>query len=249
MKGKFLAGLVAAVLMFASAWLPGIGYAATYDLKTDWSDSSNPNGVWTYREGENALPLQTDWYGTNDGSFMQPAWALAQYPATDHAPVWLKQQTVLYDLQIGDVVVHPASHSSTSNWQDRWANVIWTSPIDGTITISGNVWWGADSSLADRYTYWELFLNDDSLASGIVGWDDIYDRSNPMLIDGGGVLAVDPGDIVMLKLTQIDGSHWGWMTGVNLTIDATPVPAPAALLLLGTGIAGLFGIRLRRGKK
>ncbi|MFQ5752978.1 MAG: MFS transporter, partial [bacterium] len=32
-----------------------------YDLTADWSDASNPNGVWTYREGGNALPSVADW--------------------------------------------------------------------------------------------------------------------------------------------------------------------------------------------
>ena len=61
--------------MILAIFLPGIGYTATYDLKNDWSDSLNPNGVWTYRQGDVALPLQNDYYGNGSN---QKAWALAQ---------------------------------------------------------------------------------------------------------------------------------------------------------------------------
>jgi hypothetical protein len=43
------------------------GQAVTYDLTADWSNTSNPNGVWSYREGVNALPLQPSWYNKQPG--------------------------------------------------------------------------------------------------------------------------------------------------------------------------------------
>jgi len=45
---------------------------ATYDLNADWSDSSNPNGVWTYREGTNALPHVTAWQGLSGDFVTRP---------------------------------------------------------------------------------------------------------------------------------------------------------------------------------
>jgi len=247
MKNKLLVGLakggwVFTLLMILAIYLPGIGYAATYDLKNDWSNLLNPNGVWTYRQGDVVLPLQDDYYA--DGS-NQKAWALAQYPGMNHVPVWLKFQNDSYDFLAGDIAVHPTSHTGSTS-QDP-ANVIWTSPIDGTIAISGNIWWGGWE--VDRSTHWELYLNDDLLNSGTVGGYDIYDRSNPMLINDSGILNVNSGDIVTLELTEINPNTWSWFTGVNLTIDAQPVPVPATIFLFGTGIAGLAGIRARRKKK
>lgn len=223
-----------------------VARGAVYDLKTDWSDSVNPNGVWTYRQWNTALPLQNDWW--NNGS-NQKAWALASYPAMDHVPVWMQIDTSMSDLVAGDITVHPTSHTSSSSPKAA-ANVIWTSPVDGTITISGGVWWGGWEGV-DRCTDWGLYLNTQVLDFGTVGPGDAYDRSNPMPMNGGGVLAVHPGDIVQLMLSQIDRETYSWFTGVNLTINAeastTPaVPVPSAVLLVGTGMAGLGGIRLRR---
>ena len=193
--------------------------------------------------GRRCLALTKDYYGNGSN---QKAWALAQYPNYDHIPVWLKAQNdSSYDFLAGDILVHPTSHNGSTS-QDP-ANVIWSSPIDGTITISGNIWWGGWE--VKRYTEWELYLNTVQLDSGMVGGHDDYDRSNPMLINGGGTFAVDAGDIVALVLAEKDPSTYSWFTGVNLTIDAQPVPVPSTMLLFGTGIAGLAGIRRRKKRK
>jgi hypothetical protein len=52
----FVVGLVVSVIGFAAP-----SSAATYNLTSDWSDSTNPNGQWTYLEGNNALPLVSNW--------------------------------------------------------------------------------------------------------------------------------------------------------------------------------------------
>ncbi len=225
------------LLMILAVFFPGIGYTAIYDLKNDWSDSLNPNGVWTYRQGDTALPLQLDWDG--DGTNSQKAWA--EYNDYNHVPVWLKLDSGYYDLVTGDIVVHPTSHTSSSSQAP--VNVIWTSPIDGTIAISGNIWWGGWETA--RYTDWKLYLNGTLLDFGTVSGYDLYCRDNPMLINGGGTLNVNAGDFVMLELAEHEGI-WSWMTGVNLTIDAQPVPLPSSMLLLGTGLAAFGGIKRRK---
>jgi len=47
----------------------------TYDLKTDWSDVSNPDGVWSYNEGRNAMPHIDVYPEPAFGTNKQPAWA------------------------------------------------------------------------------------------------------------------------------------------------------------------------------
>ena len=54
-----------------------------FDLSTDWSDSINPNGEWTYREGSNALPLVADWITE------QSAWAPSA-DAGNFLPGWFR---------------------------------------------------------------------------------------------------------------------------------------------------------------
>lgn len=244
MKEKFLVGCLIGLFIFGllSVFFTSEGYAVTYDLRNDWSDSSNPNGVWSYRQGENVLPLQSDWFGNGSN---QKAWALASYPNKNHVPVWLKFQDNYYDFLAGDIAVHPTSHTSSTS-QDP-ANVTWTSPIDGTITISGDIWYGG--LVSTRFTKWELYFNDNLLDSGTVGWNDNYDRNNPMQIDGGGLINVNSGDVVKLLLREING-YYSWFTGVNLIIDLEPsqqpVPEPTTLFLFGIGLLGLTFAKLRK---
>ena len=48
--------LFATIAVLASSF-PVTTNAATqvYDLKTDWSDTQNPNGTWSYRQGDSLL--------------------------------------------------------------------------------------------------------------------------------------------------------------------------------------------------
>jgi len=73
-----------------------------YDLKTDWSDLTNPNGPWSYREGNNVLPHVDDWLGlSNDFTGVQPAWARAETGNT-HVPSWMKVVSpagIVFDFQ------------------------------------------------------------------------------------------------------------------------------------------------------
>ncbi len=234
---KKLALLLA--LGIASLGLCSTAHAAIYDLNSDWSDTSNPNGAWAFTWSGNTLPLQS--------AFLpgQTAWALASWPAMNHAPFLLKTQTSAYDYQRGDVLVHAASHTDSSSLDP--VKIIWTSPITGTAAVAGNIWWGGWED-QDRGTYWELYHNSTLLDFGAVGTGDGFSRNIPMGINGGGILNIGAGDTISLLFTQTAPARWSWYTGVNLTIDAQPVPLPGALLLLGSGLIGLAGTRIKRKK-
>jgi hypothetical protein len=52
-KSRLLGAVCVCVLaqfVSSSAWATTV-----WDLADDWSDTSNPNGAWTYREGTNPL--------------------------------------------------------------------------------------------------------------------------------------------------------------------------------------------------
>src|SRR5262245_52167603 len=74
--------------------------AQNYDLRVDWSDTSNPNGAWAYRQGSSPLPAGTWAFDFS----AQPAWTGANgFPG----PVWLRaQSTAGFDVQVGDIVTH-----------------------------------------------------------------------------------------------------------------------------------------------
>ena len=139
---KSISGLLSIALVIFTV---ATARAVTYDLNADWSDSANPNGVWTYREGTNALPHVTAWQGLS-GDFVtaQPAWA-RNAVGSSNLPPWFKSSAVVglpHDWQTGDVVMH--STDGFNGIGSGVGNVIWTSPINGTATISGNVWMGRD---------------------------------------------------------------------------------------------------------
>src|SRR3954454_12580688 len=51
--------LTIAPLLFGAIFSLGASLASgatTNDLKEDWSDTSNPNGVWSYNQGPSPLP-------------------------------------------------------------------------------------------------------------------------------------------------------------------------------------------------
>lgn len=240
---------VFAILTVAMAFT---AHAVTYDLQTQFSSTDNPNGVWTYREGNNALPLVADWTPLS-APVVQPAWATGVPQTGAFIPAWFQSTSSNpggNDIITGDVVVH--STDSFNGGTAGPANVMWTSPSAGTIDISGNAWRTRDIS---RSNDWTLFLNGVAISGGNLFSGDGFDRSNPFdfSLGTGGLaalttLAVLPGDIVGLEILKAAGEPFGDFVGVNLTIDLAPVPLPAAFPLFagGLGLLGLLGWRRKR---
>jgi hypothetical protein len=62
----------------------------TYSLDGNWSDSANPNGAWTYRQGSFALPNVPNFdFAGSVAMKAQPAWAPSN-DAGDDLPPWFK---------------------------------------------------------------------------------------------------------------------------------------------------------------
>ena len=206
--------------------------AGVYDLKSQWSDAANPNGVWTYREGSNALPHVASWQSTLGGwSTAQPGWAKSEN-GTDRIPFFFKSngsETFARDFLAGDIVVHTTD--STNGVGNGKANFLWTSPETGTVDISGGVWMGRD---IDRANHWSLEKNGTLLTGGDIASGDAFSRAAPFAFSAGsgGAAAVSNipiviGDQLTLTLSVVGSS--GDFVGTNLTFTTTAVPEPAAL--------------------
>ncbi|MCC6676053.1 MAG: hypothetical protein IT436_02810 [Phycisphaerales bacterium] len=191
----------AGVLLTCAAALPAAGQ--TYDLRSDWSDSINPNGRWSYREAANPLPKVASW-APGGWTTPQPAWASGQVPAIPHIPAFLRSngtETFAHDWITGDVMFHTTDSGSGPGLGT--ANIAWTSPVDGVITISGAVWIGRDIG---RTQQWVLRHNAAALAQGIIASGDVYSRANPFTFAAGAAVpaalidrAVSRGDEIRLE--------------------------------------------------
>ncbi len=245
MKNLYYSAFYAIVLSF------GMGStevaAAVYDLNLDWSDSLNPNSPWAYREGLNNLPSTADWTPLGS-SVVQPAWSNIDV-GPNFLPAWFKSTSNNpggLDILAGDIVVHT---TDTFRGPTGTANLIWTSPIAGSINVTGNAWMARDIG---RGATLQILLNGSILTTGNVSSGDLFDRGNPFdLANGsGGInalqnISVMIGDEVQFALIANNVSTGGDFVGLNYQISS--VPLPGALVFLVSGLVTLFGVtRVRK---
>ena len=122
----------------------------------DWSDTSNPNGVWSYLVN-GAVPPS----GIRGGDvFGVPT------------PIWGTSSFEGWSRSNGDVFGHTLNNGDPMQ-------IRWTSPTAGFIDVTGAVW-GARDIL--RYNNWSISLNGIPLYLGVVGSGDPYSRSSPRSI-------------------------------------------------------------------
>ena len=226
--------------------------AALYDLNAGWSDSNNPNGVWTYREGTNALPHQASLTPANFSS-AQPAWARTDGSSSgDHTflPLWFKlSATPLFalDMQTGDVGMH--STDSTNGIGAGPGNVIWTSPTNGTASIAGAVWEARDIG---RSNHWSLSINGVVVTGGDISAAN-SSRSVPFDFSAGSggaaALANIPvfaGEVIALQIAETSVNTFGDLVGTRFTVNTVPEPSTAFFSVIG--VLGLALRRIRNGR-
>ncbi len=206
--------------------------SAVYDLRLDWSDASNPNGTWTYREGANALPLSSAW-GTAGFESTQPAWARSgPGSGNTYLPGWFRSLVPTdgaYDWLAGDIVVH--STDDTNGVGSGNANVVWTSPFAGAVDISGAVWRGRGIGRAND---WFLYRNQTLLTQGTLVDGDGHGRADPFQFaaGSGGTTALRDVDVAAgdtLRLEIVRQGAFGDFVGANFTVSV-PEPAEARVI-------------------
>jgi hypothetical protein len=234
----------------------------TFDLANDWSDTSNPNGVWSYNQAP-GVPItvhQSNYFG---GTVAQPAWANATLPeGTGHIPVWPKSvfdyttvPSANLDLPLGRVAMHPNDTlSSLPGHGTDVAGVTWTSPATGVATISGDLWELSPS--LGRDTDWSISLNGATLTGGTILHTDPFNSSSPdSFANGSGgpgalTFAVSQGDVVSLDIVRnpLSAGAAATFMGVDETISlqTTAVPEPSTLGLAAVGALLLLGASWHR---
>lgn len=206
----------------------GTANAGVYSLNSDWSNSSNTNGAWSYREGNNTLPAVASWQSTLGGwATAQPGWAYSEN-GTNRLPFWFKSngtETFSRDFLAGDVVVHTTDLFNGQG--SSFANVQWTSPDAGSAIVSGSVWMGREIG---RSVIWQLLVNGLSADSGLLSSGDAFSRATPDTFSVS-VPSLAVGDTVELRF--ISASAAGDFVGMTLDITTTvPTPATAPIAAL-----------------
>jgi len=226
-----LAALVCACAM-------GNAQGQVYDVTSDWSEISNPNGAWTYRQGDVPLPHVVSWQGAIGGwTSPQPGWARSEN-ANTRLPFWFKSngtETFANDFDPGDVVVHTTDAANGSG--SGVASVAWTSPGYGTVKVEGAVWIGREIG---RSMSWRLAQGCTQYASGMLAAGDAFSRANPATFASGATSAsvldaivVRAGSVIALELPTTSGS--GDFVGVRFKVTFTAKTQPCSADFNGDG--------------
>lgn len=212
---------------FVSAWiacgfLAGLSHASStsYNLASDWSDTANPNGAWSYNAAP-GVPLTSHIADIDPTRSLftssQPAWAYATYPNFGQIPHFYKivadSVNSSDDSPIGKVVVHNNDPANSPNGlADKAAGFSWTTPTHGRVSISGDMW--EVERYLGRVEDWTLRLNGTAISSGELTASPSITSLTPLnLTTGSGGTAVltqtvAAGDVLSLEFMRPGPTLW-----------------------------------------
>lgn len=222
----------AAVAMLWGVSISLTASATTFSLSENWSNTADPNGPWSYRQGSTDLPLVPDW--TAGGSVPedcdQPARAPSNQPG-DFLPAFMKTNACtskhwfgtdphnhgLPNAMPGDIVVHTVD-SFNGNPALGAANVLFKLPAGdaGRYQISGSAW---DASLyygTSRPQDWVLLVNGIEKEKGFLSGDVSRSEAESFNI----VVDLSAGDTVELELFEDAASAAGFFVGLSMNIKS-----------------------------
>jgi hypothetical protein len=223
------------------------------DLQQDFSLTSNPNtgsyGTWSFNMGSTPLSAVS----SINGGIAYPGWGTPANAPGDFLPAFF-QVTYLqpnFDAAIGNIGVHSTDPFNGAG--NGPANVTWTSPLTGPVTISGELWSPGVPQQAGRSNDYLLLLNPGPsqtvLASGTILESGSNNSANPITFSLPSE-SLFAGEILQLYIAQDPQSGAGSETMLDLTIS-TPASAsePASLTLMGSGFLAFGGYRLLRRRR
>jgi hypothetical protein len=252
MKNKLSASLLT---LLATSVFPSQAGTVSYDLASQWANNSNPNGAFSFKQGNSLLPYQSSFAAL--GALALPGLTNGYAPGDvpgNFLPV-IGQASgngeSANDYIAGDVVFHTVD-SLNGNPAAGQFNIDWTAPSSGTITISGDIWYGQSSVTRSNDFSLELVrggLVIQTIEAGTISPTSALGsgRNNQDPLSSGGSIAVSSGDIIELVAERSAGQVAGSADALNLTITETSAPEPAAWGFACIGIAtlGLLRNRLR----
>jgi PEP-CTERM motif len=223
--------------------------AQTYNLATDYSNTNNPNGVWSFTRGATPMvkqPAQStgnpfDLAATNGywGSSTDYNSSVSKVTVNGTAAAPYNNG----DFLAGDVIIHSSNPNTFSP-----LTINWTAAAAGSIDFTSSVWYA--HSVVTRSNDVQAFLGNTSL--GTVTVNNSITRTNAITSLAGTGLAVLAGDVLSFRFSPTSSQQFGSLAGIGLTVNFTPrigaVPEPGtwAMMLFGFG---LVGSAMRRGRR
>ncbi len=205
--------------------------ASVHNAATDFSASSNPNGVWTLGHTSSTLGSAFTPFAASGISLGLDFWALTTTPDLPGALYNPSGATIFYGssavVEPGQLVLHPGPIG-------QYAVARFTVATAGTYTFNAD-FIGQDRfvSIVDVH----LLVNNGAAYSGAINGYHATASS------GVFVMALLPGDTIDAAVGfGSNGSYFGDSTGVDFNVSFVPTPGTTAML----GLGGLLAARRRR---
>ncbi len=248
-----IAHLVLATTLMALA-APSASHAVTYNLSTDWSNSANPNGVWSYSYGNGLVPYQAV---AAPGNPLAPA-TLGGYFSSGpdlnvNTPDVLRAAVngsaaggTNLDFIAGDIVIHTPNDGST-------LSIRWTAPSAGLIDFHTLVWYAHSSVSSESRSNDVSMLLAGSAFSTVQVNPTSYKNNTDRWDSTGSGFSVAAGDILELAFAKASGQAYGSLNGLSFNVDFSPavsaVPEPSTWAMMILGFAGVGFMAYRRKSK
>lgn len=214
------------------------GATVTYNARQDFSDTNNPNGVWSYGHTTSLGGVMTVFpqylappTGYEGAGWVENVW-YDEYGNYSAAPiVWgfgniSTPWGFVYEIKPDEIAFHPGP-------DEDYAIVRWTAPSDGTGNVT-SLFMGQNSiGLRDIAVY----HNGTQLLSVDLAGNDIRSYND-------AALTVQAGDHLDFAVGPHNDYHHD-LVSLKVNIDFTPVPEPSTFVLLLMGAIALLVVRRR----
>lgn len=208
--------------------------ASIHNAATDFSATSNPNGVWTLGHTSSTLGSAFTPFAASGVSLGLDYWAASAGPILPGALHNPSSGTIFYG---SSAVVEPGQLALHPGQLGEYAVARFTVVTAGTYTFN------ADFIGQDRFVSIvnvHLLVNSGPVFGGALAGYHTTASS------GVFVMALLPGDTIDAAVGYgSNGNYFGDSTGVDFTVSFVPAPGAAALL----GVAGMVGARRRRSSR